>query len=130
MAHAPRRRIASTMLVFSALVLPALAALQSGNSRPFLKAVDPNGNPTTENGSLGFGKIYYETNTNILVRIGGGVVSNRFGGPVVFNNQGGSLKNPFDGQTYPITSDQQFALLPILGRSAATIVQIFDPREI
>src|SRR5262245_58564932 len=102
MARSPWRRFAATMLVFSVLVLPALAALQSRDARPFLKAVDRNGNPTTENGSLGFGKIYYETNTNILVRVGGAVVSNRFRGPVVFNNQGGTLGNPFDGQTYPI----------------------------
>lgn len=118
------------MLIFSVLAMPAFAAILSRDVRPFLYGVDPNGNPSAQIGTVGYGKIYKETTTNILVSVGAAVIINRSNNSAVFDDQGGVLKDPFNNNTYPITSDQQIVSRPFLGLSASTITQVYNPLDL
>ncbi len=115
------------MLTITVLALPAFGAILSRDNRPFLRGVDTNGNPSTKNGKHGVGKFYKESTTGYLINVGGALVINQFAGPITYTDQGGALKDPFSGNWYPITEDQQVVYAPTFGLSLSTLLQIHNP---
>lgn len=120
-----------TMLVPVALCLCAatsFAAIIYTTAYLPIPGVNAQGNPSTQNGGTGSGKIYKQDSNGIVVGVFAGQVINSSGAAATFTNQGIVFEDPWTDERYTATMDSERVFPPnISGFSRATLLVIYNP---